>query len=98
VKWYAQTISAVLGKGSIIHFTEMTTPGVGPSTIKTSDEFNLGYPGGTTSGGKILAATTDTLTLEIKDKTTWTLTPHTSNDQPVSIESPGLHSQNWVVR
>jgi hypothetical protein len=98
MNWTVKTNAAKLAKKAILHFTEMTGRDAPPSRLAAGDTFNLELADGSRTGGTVRSMIDSTLEIELKDGSAWTLTPHRDGDGPLGIESPGLHSQDWVIR
>jgi hypothetical protein len=98
LNWTVQTNAGALAARTNLHFVEQTIAGTAPSNIQVDDTFSVEFADNTRSGGKVTSRNGNTVVIEMKDKSVWTLTPHNSDDYPVGIDSPGLHFQNWVVR
>lgn len=98
IGWDVRTSSLHLGVGVRLHFVaRMQSPGK-PDILQPGDQ--LDFYVAMTSGGKgqVLSASPKELIIATSAGDTWRLTPPVSRDLPPSISSPGLHSQDWVIR
>jgi hypothetical protein len=80
-----------------MHFVEMTDDDTPPSKIATGDELAIEWADNSRESAQVLNSDGATF-VELKATSgSYRLRPHTAKDYPVSMESPGLHFQNWVI-
>lgn len=96
--WQIHTAFRKIGVGTDLHFIESPTiPGyAAPITVGSNVHVELAL--GAVTVIRILSVDLQEITIQDADNKTWRLTPHTDGDFPTGVSSPGLNSQDWVVR
>lgn len=97
--WHADTMYMKISIGTSFHIVESPTIWQGsPQELKSGDTFPIHHPDGTITSARVVQASADEVAIELSGGTKWRMTRHAPNDPPVSISSPGLRSQEWVIR
>jgi hypothetical protein len=97
--WEAHTNFRQIGAGTTLHLIESpTVPGYPPGPIQVGSDMAVEFAAGTRGKVKVISASQDEMVIQEPSGRTWKLTPWLASDFPVSIDSPGLNSQDWVVR
>lgn len=97
--WEAHTNFGKIGVGTSLHLIESpTVQGYPPGPLQVGSDIAIEFAAGARGKAKIISASHDEMVLQEPSGKTWKLTPWQTSDFPVSINSPGLNSQDWVVR
>lgn len=98
MRWDVNTLFSAIAPGTSFCVTESPQIAGGPYAEPVAgDAFKIELGGGGYLSGNVVSATSNEIILEIGPDR-WRLTPVGQNDQPVRINTPGMHSTYWVAR
>ena len=89
-----------IGVKTSLHITESPTiVGVPPNSLPAGYTLPIRHPDSSITKAIINTITPIAAEIQLPDGTRWRMTPHDPNaDFPTMISSPGLHTQEWVIR
>jgi hypothetical protein len=96
--WHAISNFSKIDIRTSFHIIEPTTVGQPPSRLPVGCEISIELAHGARTKMTVLRVGMNEADIQLPDGAIWRMTPHTENDIPVSIESPDMHSQDWVIR
>ena len=97
--WKAYTTSGTIGPNTTLHIlSEPQTLGQLPDRLVNGITLHIENTSSLRVPAMVKKVSPTEVEIETSDGSRWRLTPWTSNDLPVAINTPGLHAQDWVVR
>lgn len=96
--WMAHTGFRELKVGTTLHLTERTIVGYPASPLEEGASVPIELGTGARTSFTLVKVAPGQVFVQLPDRSIWKMTPHTPNDFPVGIVSPGLNSQDWVIR